>query len=196
MGSAFKIENHFLSGQLLLAMPGINDPRFEKAVIFVCAHDERGAMGIAINHTLPDIELGSLLEDLEIKSNITLPQSVATMPVLRGGPVETARGFLIHTNDFVEADTIKVSKDIHVTGTVDALVALEDGKMPQNILFALGYAGWDEGQLEREVQDNAWLTVPATPDLIFNGNTQEIWDKALGSLGITADKLTHLSGRA
>lgn len=196
MGSAFKIDNHFLQGQLLLAMPGINDPRFEKAVIFVCAHDARGAMGIAINHTLPDIELGNLLKDLEIKSNITLPKSIATMPVLRGGPVETARGFLIHTNDFVEADTIKASKDIHVTGTVDALVSLEDGKMPQHILFALGYAGWEEGQLEREVKDNAWLTIPATPDLIFNEDTDDIWNKALNSIGITADKLSHLSGRA
>jgi putative transcriptional regulator len=196
MTTPLKIENNFLNGQLLMAMPTMRDPRFEKAVIFICAHDERGAMGIAINHILPEIKLGTLLEDLEIKSDITLPNQIATMPVYRGGPVETARGFLVHSHDFVQADTIKVNDDIHVTGTVDALMALKEDNMPENILFALGYAGWDAGQLEQEVKDNAWLTLPATPELIFEQKPNDIWQNALNRLGITEEKLSFLSGNA
>lgn len=189
-------DKNFLDGQILLAMPTIGDPRFNKAAVFICAHDEKGAMGIVINHVLPGLEFGSLLKDLEIQSNIQLPQRLNHLPVLCGGPVETARGFLIHSEDFKQPDTIAVKPDIFVTGTIDALMALGTNNAPKNMIFALGYAGWTAGQLEREVKENAWLTLPATPSLIFNEKTGNIWDQGLSALGINPAQLSHLTGRA
>jgi len=191
-----KTDTHYLNGQILLAMPSIGDSRFNKAAIFVCAHDEKGAMGIVINNVMPGLEFGSLLKDLEIESNITLPMRLNHLPVLCGGPVETARGFLIHSQDFKQPDTIEVNKDIFVTGTIDALVALTKEDAPQNMIFALGYAGWGAGQLEKEIMDNAWLTLPATAGLVFNEKTGNIWDQGLSALGVDASKLAHLPGNA
>lgn len=188
-------ENYF-NGQLLLAMPNIGDPRFQKAAVYICAHDEKGAMGIVINHVMQGLEFGSLLKDLEIESNIKLPQRLNHLPVLCGGPVETARGFLIHSQDFKQPDTIKVQPDIFVTGTIDALAALDDTSAPANMIFALGYAGWGAGQLEAEVMQNAWLTLPATPGLVFSEKTGHIWDNGLEILGISPSQLSHLSGSA
>lgn len=186
----------FLNGHLLLAMPTIGDPRFEKAAIYVCAHDEKGAMGIVINNIMPDVEFGSLLKDLDIASDIHLPQNIFKLPVMQGGPVEIARGFLIHSNDFEQRDTIKVQNDIYVTGTIDGLMAISKDMPPQNMIFALGYAGWESGQLEREVQDNAWLTLPATKDLVFKQDAKGLWSKALNEIGVTPEQLTQFSGHA
>lgn len=187
---------NFLSGQILLAMPSIGDPRFNKAAVFICAHDEKGAMGIVINNVLPGIEFGSLLKDLEIQSNIQLPQRLNHLPVLCGGPVETSRGFLIHSEDFKRPDTIAVKPDIFVTGTVDALAALGTNNVPKNVIFALGYAGWTAGQLDREVKQNAWLTLPATPSLVFNEKTGNIWDQGLSALGVNPAQLSSFAGSA
>lgn len=189
-------QKHYLNGQILLAMPSIGDPRFNKAAIYVCAHDEKGAMGIVINNIMKGLEFGSLLKDLEIESNITLPTRLQHLPVLCGGPVETARGFLIHSDDFKQPDTIEVQNDIFVTGTIDALLALSEGEAPKNMIFALGYAGWGAGQLEQEVRDNAWITLPATPSLIFNEKHGNIWDQGLSTIGITSAQLSHLTGNA
>ena len=190
-------EPQYLNGQLLLAMPAIGDTRFTKAAIYVCAHDQKGAMGIVINNVMPGLEFGSLLKDLEIESNITLPTRFHHLPVLCGGPVETARGFLIHSCDFKQVDTIEVQPDIHVTGTIDAISALgSSSPAPEHVIFALGYAGWGAGQLEHEVRENAWLTLPATPSLIFSENTGNIWDQGLSSLGITPSQLSHITGQA
>lgn len=186
----------YLNGQLLLAMPSIGDPRFDKAAIYICAHDEKGAMGIVINNVMQGLEFGSLLKDLEIESNIKLPKRLQHLPVLCGGPVETARGFLIHSDDFKQPDTIEVQPEIFVTGTIDALAALEDDTAPQNMIFALGYAGWTAGQLEAELKQNAWLTLPATPSLVFSEKTGHIWDKSLETIGISAAQLSSISGRA
>ena len=196
MGDLEKPENHYLSGHLLLAMPAIGDPRFHKAAIYVCAHDEKGAMGIVINHVLPGLEFGTLLKDLEIESNITLPKQYEHLPVLCGGPVETARGFLIHSDDFKQPDTIEVQDDIFVTGTIDALTALNEKDAPAHMIFALGYAGWGAEQLEQEVRDNAWLTLPATADLIFNKDVGNIWDQGLAQIGVSPAQLSALSGSA
>lgn len=189
-------QSGYLNGQLLLAMPGIGDPRFDKAVIYLCAHDDKGAMGIVINDIMKGLEFGTLLTDLEIESNITLPQRLQHLPVLCGGPVETARGFLIHSGDFKQPGTIEVQDDIFVTGTIDALLALNDDSAPENAIFALGYAGWTAGQLEQELKHNAWLTLPATPSLVFSEKTGHIWDKSLAALGISASQLSNMSGRA
>lgn len=189
-------EASYLNGQLLLAMPSIGDARFNKAVIYICAHDEKGAMGIVVNNVLKGLEFGSLLKDLEIEENITLPAPLQNHPVLCGGPVESARGFLIHSKDFKQPETVEVQPDINVTGTVDALLALNKGQIPKDMIFALGYAGWGAKQLEQEIRDNAWLTLPATPELIFNKNTGDIWHQGLSSLGIKPEQLSALSGRA
>lgn len=193
MASAFK--SHYLSGQLLLAMPNIGDSRFQKAAIYVCAHDEKGAMGVVINNVMAGLEFGNLLKDLEIESNITLPAQFEHLPVLCGGPVEAARGFLIHSNDYKSADTIEVQDDIYITGTIDAIAALDEVNAPQNLVFALGYAGWGAGQLEQEVRDNVWLTLPATRDLVFNADVSVIWEKALSVLGVSQGQLSHMSGQ-
>lgn len=187
---------HYLNGHILLAMPAIGDPRFHRSAIYVCAHDEKGAMGIVINNVIPNLEFGNLLKDLDIKSDINIPKQLNNLPILHGGPVETTRGFLIHSNDFEQEDTVKVQKDIHVTGTIDALIALSEAQMPEHLIFALGYAGWSAGQLEQEVRDNAWLTLPATTDLIFNPEISDIWNLGLKTIGVSADKLSSLTGSA
>lgn len=189
-------KSHYLNGQVLLAMPSMGDPRFYKAAVYICAHDEKGAMGIVINHVLPGLEFGSLLKNLEIKSNITLPKRFEHLPVLCGGPVESARGFLVHSNDFKQHDTIKVQEDIYVTGTVEAIAALSEENAPQHLIFALGYAGWRAGQLEEEVRDNAWLTLPAKPSLIFKKDIASIWTTGLALLGINEGQLSIISGSA
>jgi putative transcriptional regulator len=196
MGQKDKNSGHYLNSHLLLAMPAIGDPRFHRATIYVCAHDEKGAMGIVINNTMPNLKFGNLLQDLDIKSNITLPPTLQHLPVLCGGPVESNRGFLIHSNDFEQIDTVKVQPDVHVTGTIDALIALRQSQIPKHLIFALGYAGWGAGQLEQEVRDNAWLTLPATTDLIFNSEINTMWDKGLQTIGVSADKLSSLTGSA
>ncbi len=191
-----KNSGQYLNGQILLAMPSIGDPRFNKAAIYICAHDEKGAMGIVINNVLKGLEFGSLLKDLEIESNITLPERLQHLPVICGGPVETARGFLIHSDDFKQADTIEVQEDIFVTGTIDALTALTENQSPKNMIFALGYAGWGAGQLEQEVRENAWLTLPATPELVFSKKAGHIWDLGLSTLGIAPAQLSSIMGTA
>jgi putative transcriptional regulator len=189
-------DDNYLNGQLLLAMPSIGDLRFERAAVYMCAHDAKGAMGIVINHVMDGLEFGSLLKDLEIESTITLPKRFEHLPVRRGGPMDTARGFLIHSQDFKQADTIEVQENIYVTGTIDALTNLTEDSAPQKALFALGYAGWQAGQLEQEVRQNAWLTLPATPDLVFSDNYDTLWNKALSVIGVTPAQLSAFSGNA
>jgi putative transcriptional regulator len=189
-------QSNYLNGQILLAMPTINDPRFDHAAIYICAHDENGAMGIVINHIFPGLEFGSLLKDLEIQSDIKLPQTLSHLPVLCGGPIETARGFLIHSSDFKQPDTIKVQSDIFVTGTVDALMALGKQTPPEKMIFALGYAGWQPGQLESEMRDNVWMSLEATSALVFEQNVQTIWKQGFQTLGINPSQLSSLTGSA
>lgn len=192
----YTTESNYLSGQILLAMPTMADTRFERAAIYVCAHDENGAMGIVINNIFPGLEFGSLLKDLEIQSDITLPNNLSHLPVLCGGPVETARGFLIHSNDFKQPDTIKVQPDIHVTGTIDALMALGESTPPKQMIFALGYAGWEAGQLDAEIRENVWMSLEATSALVFEQNVQTIWEQGFQSLSINPKQLSALSGSA
>lgn len=188
--------NIYFAGKLLLAMPNMGDPRFHKAAILVCAHDEKGAMGIVVNHTLPGLEFGKLLEDLEIKSDIRVPKTLSKLPVMCGGPVEIARGFLLHSNDFKQKGTIEIDNNINVTGTIDAIEAIADGEVPQNILFALGYAGWGAGQLENEIKDNAWMVADASEQLIFNTESNNLWNNAMIGIGINPNLLSDQCGNA
>lgn len=182
----------YLTGKLLLAMPQMGDPRFHKAVIFVCAHDVNGAMGLVINHTLPGLELGELLSQLHIEG----AHAGSDIPVMSGGPVETGRGFILHKGDFRQIDSLKIESDIYVTGTIEALKAVAQGKGPDEMLFILGYAGWTAGQLDMEMQQNAWLVVDADPALIFEGDPDQCWDRAIRKMGIDPSMLSGEAGRA
>ncbi len=188
------ITSPWLAGRVLLAMPGMADPRFHRAVIFLCAHDANGAMGLVINHVMPGLDLGTLLEQLD--AGKIKPVKPATRIVLSGGPVEAARGFILHSQDYAQKDTVKIGADFSVTGTVDALRAIAAGQGPQNMLFILGYAGWGAGQLEDEIRANAWLVADADPGLIFGAPTETKWDAAVRSLGVDPAMLSGVAGKA
>ena len=185
--------NSSLQSQLLLAMPNMGDPRFNRSVIFVCVHDEKGAMGIAINNPLPSPDFSSLLEQVGVSTEeITVPK----IQVHAGGPVESGRGFLLHSTDFHEKDTIVVDDQFAVSGTIDTLKQIVQGHKPKHMVFALGYAGWGAGQLEKEIQDNGWLHCPADPDLIFGGDVEEKYQRALDKIGINLAMLSNDAGHA
>lgn len=186
----------YLAGKLLLAMPMMGDPRFHRAVIYMCAHDANGAMGLVINHALPGMEFEDLIEQLGIASDIEIKLVPSSVPVMSGGPVEAARGFLLHSNDFVQPDTIKIDSSCSVTGTVEALKFVVRGEGPGQMLFILGYAGWGKGQLEREIQDNAWLVVDPDPQIIFHPEVDEKWTLAVQKLGFDPAMLSAEAGRA
>ncbi len=189
-------DSHYLKGKLLLAMPSMGDPRFERAVIFMCAHDSKGAMGLVINRTMPNVEFSDLIKQLKIESDIKINFEKLDLPVLCGGPVESARGFLLHSNDFMRHDTMNVDSSFGVTGTVDALKDVACGEGPEDLLFILGYAGWTAGQLDAEIQQNAWLVIDADPSLIFSGSADEKWSRAVKTLGIDPSMLSSSAGRA
>ena len=189
-------DESYLAGKLLLAMPGMGDTRFYKSVIYVCAHDAEGAMGLVINHPLESVAFDELLSELKITADIEVDLKALEVPVLRGGPVEGARGFLLHSSDFENPDTVKVDDQIFVTGTLDALKDVARGAGPERRLFVLGYAGWTAGQLDQELQQNAWLVVDADPDLVFGGEAEDKWERAVKKLGIEPSMLSASGGSA
>ena len=185
----------FLDDQFLIAMPGMKDDRFARAVIYICAHSDEGAMGLIINQTqqmlFPDllVQLGILDEEEAIR----LPAPARDFVVRNGGPVDRSRGFVLHSGDYRVESSLAVSNDVCLTATVDILRAISSGRGPRKALMALGYAGWAAGQLESEIAENGWLTCPATPELLFDADIDRKYDKALASIGID---LAHLSGTA
>ena len=187
------MESSFLSGQLLIAMPGISDPRFERTLILICAHDAQHAMGVALNRPVEGLTIPDLLERLEIKSTIRLPPDL----VLVGGPVERERGFVLHTDDYKGEFSLRVGGGIGLTATREVLetMATEAGH-PRRALLALGYAGWGAGQLESEIKENVWLTCEPDETLVFGSDHRAKWTRALGKLGIDPQKLTAVAGRA
>ncbi len=182
-----------LSGKLLIAMPGIGDPRFDKSVIYICAHSEDGAMGIIINKPSDDVKLDDLLAHLEIEgSDLTLDQLV-----FFGGPVEGGRGFILHSEDYVGNETtLHVDDVFSLTATKDILEDIAKGTGPKQALAALGYAGWAAGQLEGELQQNAWLTVEADRAIVFSADHDRKWTTALAKLGIDPLLLSAEGGHA
>ena len=184
----------FLTGRLLIAMPGIDDPRFERAVILMCAHSPDHAMGIAVNRPLDGLSVPELLERLGVKSGIQLPDR----PVLAGGPVERERGFVLHTDDYSAPDsTLAVTDGIALTATRDVLEAMANADdAPRCSVLALGCAGWSPGQLEREIKDNVWLTCEADEALIFDDDHESKWSRALAKIGVAPGQLSGQSGRA
>jgi putative transcriptional regulator len=182
-----------LTGQLLIAMPGMPDPRFEHSVIYVCSHSDEGAMGLIVNKPSADVSFGNLLDQLSIDS----PGDVADISVHFGGPVEIGRGFVLHSPDFrSDMATLKVNDAFAMTGTLDVLENIAIGKGPIKRLIALGYAGWGPGQLESEIAANGWLTCAATMALVFDTEDTDKWQAALGSLGISPLALSAEGGRA
>lgn len=178
--------------QLLIAMPGQADGFFYKSVVYVCAHSEAGAMGIVINQRLQDVAFKELLSQLKLPKSQLMIEPI----VHCGGPVETGRGFVLHSTDFMREDTLRIADTMCITGTIDILRAIAEGKGPVRSIFALGYAGWGPGQLEAEMQANAWLTASADDELIFATDLSRKWDKALALLGIDPVLLSAESGHA
>ena len=179
-----------LRNHVLIAMPTLSDGYFDRSVIYICAHSHEGAMGIVLNQVMPDVEFGDLLDQLH------LPQSPRTPTVHFGGPVETGRGFVLHTTDFQRDDTVRLTSSLSITGTIDILRAISEGRGPERSIFALGYASWGPGQLEAELQTNSWLTVGADDDLIFSSDLPHKWDMALARLGVSPLMLAMHGGRA
>jgi putative transcriptional regulator len=190
----------YLDGQLLIAMPVMGDPRFERSVIYMCAHSAEGAMGIMVNRPVGSIDFPELLVQLNIinkDEQIKLPETAETMKVLRGGPVDTGRGFVLHSSDFfIENATLRIDEGICLTATVDILKAIANGSGPKHAILALGYAGWRAGQLEAEIQGNGWLHCDADPDLVFGTNIDEKYNRALRKIGIDPGMLSNEAGHA
>ncbi len=190
----------YLDGQLLIAMPVMGDPRFERSVIYLCAHSSEGAMGIMVNRPAGSIDFPELLVQLNIinkADQIKLPGNAESMKVLRGGPVDTGRGFVLHSSDFfIENATLKIADGICLTATVDILKAIAKGRGPKHAILALGYAGWAPGQLENEIQENGWLHCDADPDIIFGNDVDEKYARALRKIGIDPGMLSEEAGHA
>ena len=183
----------FLEGKLLIAMPGMADERFAQTVIYICAHSAKGAMGIVINKPIPGLSFTDLMKQLQIETRTT----TGDCPILYGGPVETGRGFVLHSGDYEGSDsTLPVSEDISLTATLDILRAMAEGRGPKQALFALGYAGWAPGQVETEFQSNGWLHCTADPSIVFGTETGAKWSTALSRLGVGPSGLVANTGRA
>ncbi|MCG6207305.1 YqgE/AlgH family protein [Rhodopseudomonas sp. HC1] len=193
-------QGSYLDGQLLIAMPVMEDERFARSVIYICAHSSEGAMGIIVNRPAGSIDFPELLVQLDIvekPEQIKLPDHAESMKVLRGGPVETGRGFVLHSSDFFIKDaTLPIDDGISLTATVDILKAIASGSGPKRAILALGYAGWAPGQLETEIQDNGWLHCDADADLVFGDDIDEKYDRALNKLGIEPGMLSAEAGHA
>ena len=193
-------EHGYLDGQLLIAMPVMGDPRFERSVIYLCAHSSEGAMGIIVNRPAGSIDFPELLVQLDIikkADQIKLPENAETMKVLKGGPVDTGRGFVLHSSDFFIKDaTLRIDDGICLTATVDILKAIAKGSGPKHAILALGYAGWAAGQLENEIQHNGWLHCSADPELIFGQDTGAKYEKAMKKIGVQVGMLSSEAGHA
>lgn len=191
-------ETRFLGGKILIAMPGMEDKRFARTLVYLCAHSEEGAMGVIINRPSDQPSFADLLVQLEIvpeNERITLPEQARAMRVQTGGPVETTRGFVLHSSDwFVENATLPVDERISLTTTLEVLKAIAEGRGPKKAILALGYAGWSAGQLESEIQWNGWLHCPADPSLVFDPDLDRKYDRALKTLGIDIGLLSRDAG--
>lgn len=190
----------FLDGQMLVAMPTMGDDRFIRSVIFMCAHSPEGAMGIIVNQPAPNVRFSELLVQLDIipeEDRIRLPASAQTIRVVRGGPVETGRGFVLHSSDFfIENSTLPIDDRISLTATLDILKAIARGHGPDRAIMALGYAGWAPGQLEEEIQKNGWLHCSADPALVLDASIETKYERAMAKIGIDPAMLSGEAGHA
>jgi putative transcriptional regulator len=190
----------YLDGQMLIAMPSMGDDRFARSVIYMCVHSTEGAMGIVVNQPAAHISFTDLLVQLEVvpaAELIQLPSRAGGVQVLRGGPVDTQRGFVLHSSDFfIENSTVPIDEGISLTATLDILKAIARGEGPRSAILALGYAGWAPGQLENEIQHNGWLHCSADAELIFGQDTDGKYERALKKIGIDLGMLSSEAGHA
>lgn len=184
-------EPRFLTGQLLLAMPGIGDPRFERAVIAMCMHDENGALGIGLGRIIPRLSFHKLLKQLDIPTG-----SAPDVPIHLGGPCEPQRGFIVHSLDWGGEGSVQVADRWTLTATLDILRAIAEGRGPSRWIAALGYAGWGEGQLEEEICGNGWFATPGNETLLYDCDVSSRWSNAFGEAGIDTRLLTADYGTA
>ena len=183
-----------LSGKLLIAMPAMGDPRFERSVVYLCAHNDEGAMGIIINKPVPELRFGDLLEQLGIPKP---EKGTRDIRVHFGGPVEGGRGFVLHSSDYEsEGGTMRIDDEVSMTATLDILRQIAAGDGPRSSMLALGYAGWGPGQLESEIGQNAWLTGPARSEILFGRANEHKWGAALKAIGVDPQMLSSSSGPA
>jgi putative transcriptional regulator len=183
---------HWLTGQLLVATPGMADPRFVRSVIYICSHSPSGAMGLIVNRIFGDADFPMLLEQLNIKASGTPPD----IPIQFGGPVEMGRGFVLHSNDYLREGTTRIDDTVAVTATTEIIQDIANGKGPSHALMILGYAGWSGGQLEEELKSNGWLTVQMDEEILFDKNLDSKWERALAKIGISPAMLSETQGNA
>ena len=181
-----------LTGKLILSMPQISDSRFNHSVIYICSHMEQGAMGLILNKVFDSVSFAEVLKQFDL--NIETP--FESVPVYFGGPVETGRGFVLHSNDFSHEGTMNIDENVSLTATLDILKSIAHGQGPSSYLLALGYAGWGPGQLEHEIQENSWLIAPADPKIIFDDRLQAKWTGAMQTIGVDTEKLSSEMGHA
>jgi putative transcriptional regulator len=190
----------YLDGQMLIAMPTMRDERFARSLIYICAHSSEGAMGIVVNQPAVNIKFPDLLVQLDVipaAELIQLPRKAGTVKVLKGGPVETGRGFVLHSADFfIENSTLPIDNGICLTATLDILKAIAHGNGPQSAVLALGYAGWAPGQLENEITENGWLNCEADSELIFGTDADSKYEAAMRKIGIDLGMLSSEAGHA
>ena len=182
----------YLEGQLLIAMPAMADPRFARSLIYLCAHSADGAMGLVVNKLLGAMTFPDLLSQLGVEA----PDKSADIQIHFGGPVEPGRGFVLHTSEPLREGSLKICDNIALTATIDILKEMAVGGGPPRNLLALGYAGWGPGQLESEIQENAWLNVEPSDDLLFDENIDTKWERAMQKLGVDFSMLSSTAGRA
>lgn len=190
-----------LRGQFLVAMPDMQDERFAHTVVFICSHSEdEGAMGLVVNKLMPDLHFADLMAQFDIKVQPTEGDETENLydrPILVGGPVETGRGFVLHSADRKSFESsINVADNLCLSTTMDVLRSIADGHGPSHALLALGYCGWEPGQLEDEISDNGWLTMPANSELIFDTPMEQRYNNALKSVGIDFANLSTVAGHA
>lgn len=191
-------ERGFLDGQFLIAMPGMADSNFHRTVIYVCAHSPAGAMGFIINRSQP-VSFADVLQHLKLidqQDAIMLPARARDFPIQCGGPVESGRGFVLHSDDYLSDSSIPVSDDISLTATLDIVRAISAGRGPRRATMMLGYAGWGAGQLESEIAANGWLNCPASEDLIFDRSLDSKYERALALMGVSPAMLSMDAGHA
>jgi putative transcriptional regulator len=189
--SSFATESS-LAGQLLVAMPQMADPRFARSVVYLCAHSVDGAMGLVVNRLIDSLSFHNLLEQIGVEQETAADD----MPIHFGGPVESSRGFVLHTTDYVQDSTLVIEDEIALTATIDVLKAIARGNGPRRRVLALGYAGWAAGQLDAEIQANGWLLVPADLDLVFGVDNETKWERAIAKIGIDLGLLSSEAGHA
>ena len=182
----------YLTGKCLISMPNLDDERFERALIYICSHNQEGAMGFVVNKKIKEFSFADLAEQLPI----TFSRQIAPIDLYQGGPLDKVRGFVLHSTDYLKGDSIATGGGIAISSSIDILTDIAAGNGPAENLIALGYASWAPNQLEQEIINNSWLVVPSSPELIFKTKDEEKWQKAMDCLGIDPVRLSGFCGRA